>query len=928
MSSNNLSGSTLGNYELRQVIGVGGMASVYQAHQKNLERLVAVKILSQALTYEPGYAERFNREARTAASLEHPNIVPVYDYGTHEQTTYVVMRLLTGGTVGERLHHQQQNNLPPPSLSEVNQLLRQVASALDYAHSLGVIHRDIKPSNIMFDNRGTPYVVDFGIAKLLEQSNNMTSTGMVMGTPSYMAPEQWRGDKISAATDQYAMGVLVYMVLTGRQPFEAPTPYALMLKHMNDLPTPPNEVRGDIPLSVASVIERSLSKSPDDRYPNMLEFADDMSRAVRDSGEGKTGFFTLNMGKGIDNPQLTPTRAPGTPTRPPPPPTGTGTPSRMLPEEDGPTEVVPKTGETKAKPPTGGTPIPPFVGSSGKTGQNAYEPSAGQGQAGGRRTGFAVFGVVAAVVVIGLIALFALKGNNGAATTNVTPSVVGASDTPAAIVVSVSDTPSESASNTPAEVVKPSSTPTEKTEAASNTPVPTIAPVDTSVSVIISASDTPAPTVAASFTSTVTVTPTDTKEPTATKTATITPTERPTVTSTITKTPTITPTDTFTPTSTATDTPIPTLTSTPATPVASMRRQLSVRQGPGSQYPPLVSLAAGDKVDILGISEDGAWFQVKLIDGRFGWLPTTSPLIDTAGNIFDLPLAEPPTVTPTFTLTPSDTPTNTPTSTNTPTATATKIVTPSATPTLTATPSLTPTASPTATPNPLTPTAESTSTSQVNATVAGTKSINIRSGDSAAFPVITSLAPKVTVKVLGISRVHNDWFQIEMPDKRKGWVSARLVTIIGDLATVPFVTPPVAPVFTRTPVPAATKTGGNNGNNSGGEPTSVGGGLDCSQLKTTSPVDWINTSAEGGTTTFYWNTVPGATDYWLFWYAEDGHEVARFNTGGVASSVKLDTRPETKFGPYPNYFWKIEAHKDGHMVCQYNHPNKLHREGY
>ena len=241
----------LGNYELRQVIGVGGMASVYQAHQKNLERLVAVKILSQALTHEPGYAERFNREARTAASLEHPNIVPVYDYGTHDQITYVVMRLLTGGTVGERLHHQQQNNMPPPSLSEVSQLLRQVASALDYAHSLGVIHRDIKPSNIMFDNRGTPYVVDFGIAKLLETSSNMTSTGMVMGTPSYMAPEQWRGDKISAATDQYAMGVLMYMVLTGRQPFEAPTPYALMLKHMNDLPVPPNEVRSDIPASVA-----------------------------------------------------------------------------------------------------------------------------------------------------------------------------------------------------------------------------------------------------------------------------------------------------------------------------------------------------------------------------------------------------------------------------------------------------------------------------------------------------------------------------------------------------------------------------------------------------------------------------------------------------------------------------------------------------
>jgi serine/threonine-protein kinase len=901
-SSNNLSGSTLGNYELRQIIGVGGMASVYQAHQSNLERLVAVKILSQALTHEPGYAERFNREARTAASLEHPNIVPVYDYGTHDQITYVVMRLLTGGTVGERLHHQQTNNLPPPSLSEVNQLLRQVASALDYAHSLGVIHRDIKPSNIMFDNRGTPYVVDIGIAKQLETTNNMTSTRKVKGTPSNMAPEQWRGDKISAATDQYAMGVLTYMVLTGRQPFEAPTPYALMLKHMNDLPVPPNEIRGDIPLSVASVIERSLNKSPEDRYPNMNEFADDFNRAVRDSGEGKTGFFTINMGKGGDAPQLTPTRGAsgGTATRPPPTPTPSK--PKIQVEEDGPTEVVPKTGENVAKPPTGGTPIPPYVG-GGKTGANAYDASAAA-PAGGRRTGIAVFGVVAAVVVVGLIALFASRGNGG--TSDATPTsasvVISASDTSAAVVVSESDTPAATT-----EVPAASNTPTTQAVSASNTPQ-AVDPTNTSASIIISASDTPAPTAADTKIPTETLTPTETKEPTATKTSTPTPTDRPTSTPTITKTPTNTPTPT------PTDTQTPTLTPTPATPVAAMRRQLSVRQGPGSQYPTLVTLSAGDTVSILGISEDGAWFQVLLADGQLGWLPTTSPLIDTAGNIFDLPLAEPPTLTPTNTVTPSATPTNT--STPTPT----KVVTATPTPTLTATPTLTPTRTPTRN-----VTNTPTELPEVNATVAGTKSINIRTGDSSAFSLLTSLSPGVTVKVIGISRTHNDWFQIELPDKRKGWVSARLMTIIGDLTSVPFVTPPVAPIATRPPARPTAKPGGNNPD---GQPTAVGGGVDCSQLKTTSPVDWINTTNEGGTTTFYWNTVPGATDYWLFWYAEDGHEVARYNTGGVTNSVKLDTRPETKFGPFSNYFWRIEAHKDGHMVCQYNHPNKLHRQGY
>jgi len=641
------------------------------------------------------------------------------------------------------------------------------------------------------------------------------------------------------------------------------------------------------------------------------------------------------MGKGGDFPLLTPTRAPGTPTGKPQP-TATAKPPI---DEDGPTEVVPKTGETPVKPPTGGqsgkpptggqataaqtggeAAIPPFVG--GKTRQNEFEVPERKSQTSNRSTGIAVFAVGAAVILIGLIAIFA-SNNKGAATTDITPSAISASNTPVAVVGSVSDTPSGSASNTPVAVVgSASDTPIP----ASNTPtVETVKATDTSASIIISASDTPAPSATSTKTSTATVTPSETKEPTATKTATITPTERPTATSTITKTPTNTPTTTPSRTPTPTETLTPTLTSTPATPIAAMRRQLSVRQGPGSQYPPLVTLSAGDQVDILGISEDGAWFQVELQDGQLGWLPTTSPLINTFGNIYDLPVAAPPTVTPTYTLTPSDTPTNTSTPTETQTATATKVVTPSATPTLTETPTATATATTESTTE-ATAKSTSASTSEVNATVNGTKPINIRSGDSADFGVLTSLAPGSTVKVLGISRVHNDWFQIQLIDGRKGWVSAKLMTIAGDLATVPFVTPPPRPLKTRTPVAPTPKPGTNGGNNTGGEPTAVGEGVDCSQLKTTSPVDWINTSAEGGTTTFYWNTVPGATDYWLFWYAEDGHEVARFNTGGVASSVKLDTRPETKFGPFPNYFWRIEAHKDGHVVCTYNHPNKLHRQ--
>lgn len=914
MASHNLSGTTLGKYELRQIIGVGGMASVYQAHQSNLERLVAVKILSQALTNEPGYAERFNREAKTAASLEHPNIVPVYDYGTYEQITYVVMRLLTGGTVGERLNHQQQNGLELPSLSELSNLLRQVSGALDYAHSLGVIHRDIKPSNIMFDNRGTPYVVDFGIAKLLEGSGNMTSTGMVMGTPAYMAPEQWRGDKISPATDQYAMGILMYILLTGRQPFEAPTPYALMLKHMNDVPVSPHVIRNDVPPGVAAVIERAISKSPDDRYPNMLEFADDFNRAVRDAGELKTGFFTINLGKGGEAISVTPTRQPA-PTQPPRPQTPTPTPSRLM-DDDVRTEVVipkaeaqPEQAAVKSTKGTTVKTIPPYVGANtAKPDGDLYDTGSGQAQAASKRPGIAVFGVVGALVVIGLIAVFALSRTGGD-----TPA---ATATSAAVVVSVSDTPV----NDTTETAVPAS------ETALTTSTDTVEPT-------IAASATPA--VASATAAIVAQAATDTVQPTATDQPSVTPsataslTDKPTETSAPSTTPTATATDQPTSTPSATNTDLPTQTPTPATPVAQMRRQLAVRQGPGSQYPTVTTLETGDTVDILGISDDGAWFQVLLADGTLGWLPTTSPLITTAGNIFDLPLAEPPTVTPTATYTPSNTPTATYTATPTEASTATP--TASATPTATSTATATatrPTATPTKT---RTPVPTRTPNVEVNATVNGNRAINVRTGDGADFVVLTALSPGTTVKVLGISRLHNDWFQIELVDGRKGWVSARLVTISGNLANVPFVAPPPRPLATQTPKPAPTKqgnSGNNSNNNNNGGATPVGSGVDCSFLRTTSPVDWINTNAEGGTTTFYWNTVPGATDYWLYWYAEDGHEVARYNTGGVTSSVQLDTRPTTKFGPYSNYFWRIEAHKDGHMVCEYNHPNKLHREGY
>lgn len=167
MGFENLSGRTFGQYELRELLGVGGMGSVYRAYQTGLDRQVAVKVLPRALASEPGYVERFIREARTAAALEHPHIVRIYDYGTQGDVSYLVMALLRGGSLSARLAQREEQKQARASLGEVSDMLNQIASALDYAHNEGVLHRDIKPANIMFDNQGRSYVTDFGIAKLM-----------------------------------------------------------------------------------------------------------------------------------------------------------------------------------------------------------------------------------------------------------------------------------------------------------------------------------------------------------------------------------------------------------------------------------------------------------------------------------------------------------------------------------------------------------------------------------------------------------------------------------------------------------------------------------------------------------------------------------------------------------------------------------------
>jgi serine/threonine-protein kinase len=294
MSTPNLSGQIFGPFELRELLGAGGMGSVYRAYQRTLNRAVAIKVLPSTLAAEEDFVERFHREAETVAALEHPHIIPVYDYGVQEGTSYIVMRLLTGGTLADRINRREAQQQPLPSLSDVADLLYQLAGAFDYAHSRGIIHRDVKPNNIMFDNQGNAFLVDFGIAKLLASTSALTATGSVLGTPLYMAPEQWRAEQPVAATDQYALGVTIYHLLTGRVPFEAPTPYGLMHKHINEIPTAPHVVRADLPEEATTVLGRVLAKTPEERFRRSPHLRRHLTAIAGAAGEKTNSYRSAN----------------------------------------------------------------------------------------------------------------------------------------------------------------------------------------------------------------------------------------------------------------------------------------------------------------------------------------------------------------------------------------------------------------------------------------------------------------------------------------------------------------------------------------------------------------------------------------------------------------------------------------------------------
>src|SRR5579859_98980 len=224
-------GTVIGPYRVVEQVGRGGMATVYKAHQAALARFVAIKVLPEFLATEEGFKERFQQEAQAVAKLRHPNILAVFDYGDFEGTAYIVNEFVNGGTLGDQL------GSPLPMDYVANSLLP-IASALDYAHSRSILHRDIKPTNILMTMDGTPVLGDFGLAKMMERSGpGLTQSGMIVGTPEYMSPEQCSGEKIGPAADIYSLGVVAYQMLTGQLPFTAATPAAVINAQLhNELP--------------------------------------------------------------------------------------------------------------------------------------------------------------------------------------------------------------------------------------------------------------------------------------------------------------------------------------------------------------------------------------------------------------------------------------------------------------------------------------------------------------------------------------------------------------------------------------------------------------------------------------------------------------------------------------------------------------------
>jgi eukaryotic-like serine/threonine-protein kinase len=268
-----LVGQRLGQYRIDARVARGATSTIYKAYQAKLDRYVAIKVLSPHFIDEPGFLDRFYQEARAVARLDHPNILPVYDFDQVGEIVYIVMKYVNTGT----LRHVMTGPLDLPYTLEI---VTQVGLALGYAHKQGVVHRDVKPGNILIADNNWALLTDFGLAKILEGNQRLTRTGAGVGTPEYMSPEQAQGKPTDGRADLYSLGAMLYEMLTGHLPFESDSGIAVAMKHVNDPVTPPREHRPELSPAVEHVILTALEKDPDQRYPTAEAMLTALTRAA------------------------------------------------------------------------------------------------------------------------------------------------------------------------------------------------------------------------------------------------------------------------------------------------------------------------------------------------------------------------------------------------------------------------------------------------------------------------------------------------------------------------------------------------------------------------------------------------------------------------------------------------------------------------
>lgn len=553
----------LGKYEVVERLGRGGMAEVYRAYHANLDRYVAIKVLHAFLADDPEFKNRFEKEARNIARLKHPNIVQVYDfdYDPETESYYMVMELIEGTTLKDRLYRMSQDGQVLPVVESLR-IIREAATALAYAHSQNMLHRDVKPGNLMFDRDQHIVLTDFGIAKIVT-GNHFTASGGMVGTPAYMAPEQGLGESGDERADLYSLGVILFQMVTGRLPYDAETPLAVILKHLNEPIPSARAIRPDLPEAVEGIIVKLLSKEPALRYANSLELIADLERVEwalsGDEAPPRETYDTPDM---RELRRLVLTNTPTTPLPPIAAPQVSVLPEATLPPT--PTDPVAEPVDTNGPPRRRASWWPValviallLAGGAYVLGTNpnlnpliAFVPSATlTGTPTATNTPQPVEMRTVTAVPTELVVL---------APTETDTEVPTATETPTA-----SATPTRTATLTPTDTASPTDTATPE-PTATRTPTRTatisndelagtsIGSFNLTVTAIASSTrtETPTPSATATLTRTVTPTPTRTATRTPSPTATSTRTSTPSATATITRTPTpsTTPTVTRTPT--------------------------------------------------------------------------------------------------------------------------------------------------------------------------------------------------------------------------------------------------------------------------------------------------------------------------------------------------------------------------------------------